>query len=166
MKRQRLIISITLHALLLMIVYVFQGVIFPYLRIDGLAPLLLPIVSTGVAVRQGRVAGGVSGLFAGLLCDISFNEPVGLFMVVLTLAGLIVGFMSDTVLTRGFGTYIFSCAAVLSFAAFVQLFPLLFFGGIPPYPLFTTALWQTVYSLLFAFPLWFIVRSLGYIADT
>ena len=158
-KTQLIIIASIFHALLLVTVYVFQGAILPYLRLNGLVPLLLPIVSTGVAITQGRVAGGVSGLVAGILCDISFNEPVGMFMIILTLAGLLVGFLADLVLTRGFVSYFCCCAAVLSFAAIAQLFPLLLFVGIPPGPLFSTALWQTLYSLAFAFPIWFFVRS-------
>ena len=158
-KMQMLMVSAIFHALLLTTMYMFQGAIFPYLRLNGLVPLLLPIVSTGVAVNQGRVAGGISGLVAGILCDISFNEPVGLFMMILTLAGLVVGFLADTVLTRGFVSYLCCCAAVLSFAAIVQLFPLLLFVRVAPAPLFSTALWQTVYSLAFAFPIWFFVRS-------
>ena len=150
-----------LHALLLMTVYVLQSVVFPYLKIYGLVPLLLPIVSTGVAVYQGRVAGGVAGLFAGILCDISFNHPVGVFAVLLTFTGLLVGFLADTVIARGVATYYIGCAVVLAISALAQLFPLMFFENVPSSPLFIVALWQTVYSLIFAFPIWFFVRALG-----
>jgi len=166
MKRRTLIASIILHALLIVTVYILQGIIFPYIRINGLVPLLLPIVTTGVAVRQGRTVGGIVGLFSGLLCDISFNEPVGLFMVVLTLMGIFVGALADTVLTRGFGAFILCCIAVLAFAAFVQMFSLLMFVGVQPSLLLMTALWQTVYSLVFAFPIWFFVRVIGRIVDS
>jgi len=161
MKRRTLIISISLHALLLITVYVFQGMIFPYLRIFGFAPLLLPLVSTGVAVYEGRFTGGVTGLFAGILCDISFNEPVGVFTVLLTMLGLLVGAMADTVIARGFATFFLCCAAVLVISALIQMFPLVSFLGVPPQNLIPTALWQTVYSLIFAFPIWFFVRALG-----
>jgi len=150
-----------LHALLLTTVYVFQGMIFPYLRLFGLAPLLLPIVCTGVAVCQGRVAGGVSGLFAGIFCDISLGNPTGLFTVVLTISGIAVGMLTDTVLTRKFGSFFLCSAAVLILSAFVQMFPLFFFQGVPIRLLLVTAAQQTVYSLVFTFPLWFFVRSLG-----
>ena len=161
MKRQKQVISLLLHALLMTTVYVFQGVIFPFLRLNGLVPLLLPLVCTGIAVRQGTTAGGISGLFAGMLCDVSFNESVGLFMLLLTLFGLVVGLLADTVFTRGFMTYFFCSAVVLAAASIVQMFPLLFFARVAPSPLFSTALGQTVYSLVFVVPLWFFVRSLG-----
>jgi len=160
-KRRTQIISISLHALLLMTIYVFQSMIFPYLRLFGFAPLLLPLVSTGVAVYEGRFTGGVTGLFAGILCDISFNEPVGLFTVLLTMLGLLVGTMADTVMARGFVTFFLCCAAVLAISALIQMFPLVSFEEVPLQNLMPTALWQTAYSLVFAFPIWFFVRALG-----
>jgi len=161
MKRRTLIVSIALHALLLMIVYIFQSMIFPYLRLAGLAPLLLPIVSTGVAVYEGRYTGGIMGIFAGILCDVSFHQPAGVFTVLLTFTGLLIGTLADTVIMRGFVTFFLSCVVVLAICALIQMFPLVFFEDVPPRLLWWTALWQTVYSLFFTLPIWFSVRSLG-----
>ncbi|MCL2045781.1 MAG: hypothetical protein FWG88_05295 [Oscillospiraceae bacterium] len=153
-------LSMIYHALLLMIVYLLQGMIFPYIKFYGLVPLLLPIVSTGVAINQGRIAGGVAGIFAGILCDMTFNEPAGVFTVLLTLTGLFVGLLADTVMARGIVTYFISCALVLAISAFAQMFPLLFFENTPSAPLITMATRQTFYSLVYAFPIWFFVRAL------
>jgi len=163
MKKQILIISILLHTLLLVVVYVFQGMIFPFMRLNGLVPLLLPIASTGVALYEGRDTGGITGLFAGILCDVSFNQPAGVFTVLLTLTGLIVGTLADTVVLSGFVTYYISCAAVLMISAFVQMFPLML---LPDYnmsilSLISVAIQQTIYSLILALPIWFFVRALG-----
>jgi len=163
MKKRILIISILLHTLLLVVVYVFQGMIFPFMRLNGLVPLLLPIASTGVALYEGRDTGGVTGLFAGILCDISFNQPAGVFTVLLTLSGLIVGTLADTVVLSGFVTYYICCGAVLVVSAFVQMFPLML---LPDYSvsllsLLPVAIQQTIYSLILAFPIWFFVRALG-----
>jgi len=135
--------------------------IFPYLRLAGLSPLLLPIVSTGVAVYEGRYTGGIMGIFAGILCDVSFNQPAGVFTVLLTFTGLLIGTIADTVIMRSFVTYFLSCTAVLAVSALIQMFPLVFFEDVPPRLLWATALWQTVYSLIFALPIWFSVRALG-----
>ena len=161
MKRRTIFVSMLLHFLLLMIIYVFQGMIFPYMRLTGLVPLLLPIASTGVAVYEGRSAGGIFGLFAGIFCDVSFNEPAGLFTVLLTLSGLLIGTMADSVITRRFATYILACALVLSVSAFAQMFPLMALNRAPLQPLLAMAIWQTVYSLFFAVPIWFFVQALG-----
>lgn len=163
MRKRDLIISIFLHTLLLVAVYVLQGVIFPYLRLNGLVPLLLPVAATGVALYEGRDIGGIVGLFAGILCDVSFNQPAGAFTVLLTLTGLIVGTLADTVILRGFVTYYLSCAAVLILAAFVQMFPLIIspFQSVPVQSLISLSIQQTIYSLILALPIWFFVRGLG-----
>jgi len=166
MKKRALLISILLHALLLMVVYVFQGVILPFLRLGGLVPLLLPIACTGAALYEGRETGGVVGLFAGILCDVSFNQPVGVFTVFLTVTGLIVGTLSDTVILRGFVTYYLCCAVVLVASAFLQMFPLM--AGVQRIPIqlmIGTAIQQTIYSLILALPIWFFIRALGRFSD-
>ncbi|MDR2599234.1 MAG: hypothetical protein LBC73_03055 [Oscillospiraceae bacterium] len=165
MRRKVLIVSILLHAALLITVYVFQGVILPFLRIGGLVPLLLPTAVAGVALYEGRYVGGLTGLFAGILCDISFNQPVGIFTVTLTVIGLSIGALSDAVILQGFATYYLMCAASLVICTFVQIVPLVVFLQIPFYALIGTAIGQLVYSLILAFPLWFFIRALGKRAD-
>ena len=160
-KRRDWIVLIALHALLLLTVYVFQGMIFPYMRIVGFIPLLLPIVCTGIAVNEGCHAGGISGLFAGILCDSSFNEPIGVFTVLLTFTGLFIGALVDTIVMRGFVTYIAACLAVLIISGIVQFFPYFMFEDIPYRALASVAFRQTVFSIFFAIPLWFFVRALG-----
>jgi len=163
MKKQVLIISIFLHALFLIMVYIFQGVLLPFIRINGLVPLLLPIACTGVALYEGRYVGGITGLFAGILCDISFNQPAGVFTVFLTLTGLFVGTLADAYILRGFVTYYISCGIVLVISAFVQMFPFVIIPDmtISIMAMVSTAIQQTIYSLIFAFPIWFAVRALG-----
>jgi len=162
LKKRALIISILLHSLLLITAYVFQGVIFPFVRVNGLVPLLLPITATGVALYRGRYAGGIVGLFAGVLCDISFNQPAGTFTVLLTFIGLFIGALADAYILRGFVTYYISVGAVLVVVAIVQVFPLIADSQleIPAYALIATAIQQTIYSLIFAFPMWFLVRAM------
>jgi len=163
MKKKSLIILILLHSLLLMVVYVFQGMIFPFMRLNGLVPLLLPTAAAGVALYEGRDIGGITGLFAGILCDISFNQPVGVFTVFLTITGLVVGTLADTVVLRGFVTYYIIIGIVLVVSAFVQVFPFLINldNNITIFILIPTAIEQTIYSLVLALPIWFFIRALG-----
>lgn len=165
MKRRKLwnrITPVFLHFLLLMTAFVFQGAIFPYLKLGGYVPLLLPVAVTGIALYEGRDIGGICGLFGGILCDISFNHPVGVFTVVLTLVGLGVGILSDTVILSGFVSFYLSAAAVLIIVAFVQMTPILALpNNVPIGVIITTATMQTFYALIFALPIWFAVRALG-----
>ena len=162
MNRRGWIFLVLLHALLLIIVYIFQGMIFPYIRVIGFVPLLLPIVCVGIAVNEGCHAGGIAGLFSGILCDASFIQPIGAFTVLLTLTGLFIGALFDSVVMRGFITYIFSCFIILILSAIIQIFPYVVFANIAPTTaMLSIAISQTFFSLIFAFPIWFFVRSLG-----
>ena len=159
-KKWAKIIIVTLYAALLLVVYIFQSMIFPFITIGGLVPLILPVVSTGIAVHGGRFAGGVSGLFAGIFTDLSFNQPLALYTVILTLAGVGVGTMAETIFSKKFGTYFIACVAVLVFCSVVNLLPLLFAGAASVLALFNHALWETVLSLIFIIPIWFAIRSI------
>ncbi|MCL2080015.1 MAG: hypothetical protein FWH17_09310 [Oscillospiraceae bacterium] len=161
-KRTVLVGTILLHTLLILLVYMFQGAIFPFLRIGGLVPLMLPVAVTGIALYEGRDMGGICGIFAGVLCDISFNQPVGTFTVLLTLVGLGIGILSEMIILSSFVTYYIGCAAVLTVCAFVQMIPVIAQqNDIPSSILMSTAIGQTTYSLIVAFPIWFFVRALG-----
>lgn len=156
------LVSILLHALLLIIVYIFQGAIFPFMRLGGLVPLLLPVVVAGVALYEGRDTGGICGLFAGILCDVSFNQPVGTFTLVLTMVGLLVGILSDAIILSGFVTYYITCAIVLVICAFVQITPHIAVpNDIPTSVILGRATAQTAYAMVLALPIWFAVRALG-----
>jgi hypothetical protein len=146
------------HILFIFAVFIVQSFIFPY--ISGLAamPVLLPLASVGIAMNEGGVSGGIAGLFAGAMCDISFNQPIAVFAVVLTAIGLLVGLMFDTVAAKGFPAYVISCAVALVVVAFVQMFTLLFFEGVPAPLLITAAGQQTLISLIFTVPMYFLQR--------
>jgi len=163
MKRKALFLSIIFHSLLLIVVYIFQGMIFPFVRLNGLIPLLLPIASTGIALYEGRDTGGIAGLFAGILCDVSFNQPIGVFTVFLTLSGLVVGTMADAAILPGFITYYISVAAVLILSAGIQMVPFIVSqsSNVTLAMMLPTAIEQTLYSLVLAFPIWFFVRAIG-----
>ena len=119
MKKKALVTLILMYSLFIISVYVFQGVIFPYMRLNGLVPLLLPVAATGIALYEGQYTGGIAGLFAGILCDVSFSQPAGVFTLFLTISGLLIGTLADTVILKGFITYYISCGIVLIISAFL-----------------------------------------------
>ena len=123
---------------------------------------MLPIAVVGIATFEGSFRGGGYGLFAGMLCDISFNQPVMVMTVTLTFVGIVVGLLSETIMARGFSD-VFSRAASprLFSTAFVSFFSLLFFSGVDIMALLRTAGSQTLYSMVFTIPIYFIVRSLA-----
>lgn len=161
MKKKRAPVDLITHILFIIVMYILQSMVFKYLPINGIFPVLLPVAVAGIATFEGSSRGGGYGLLAGMLCDISFNQPVIVMTVTFTLMGIIIGFLSETVMARGFPTFFISCLGALILTAFVSMFSLLFFTGVEFMALVRTGLMQTLYSMLFTFPVYFIVRALG-----
>ena len=149
------------HILFVIIIYIFQSMVFTYIPIDGIVPVLLPIAVVGIAMFEGSSSGGGYGLFAGMLCDVSFNQPVIIMTVVLTLVGIFVGILSETIMSPGFPTFFLCCLAALILTSFVSMFSLLFFSGVDMSALLKVGLKQILYSMIFIVPIYFFVRALG-----
>ncbi|MDR2357664.1 MAG: hypothetical protein LBD92_06265 [Oscillospiraceae bacterium] len=162
MKKRIVFVGILLHAFVLLAAYIAQALVFPYMSPTGIRPAILPLAAAGVAVFEGSTRGGLFGLFAGALCDMSFNQPISTLTLLFTLFGITAGFLSDIVMARGFPSYIVCCVAALALTAFTQMFALLFFEGLPLAALTKTAVLQTLYSLVFALPVYFAVKPLGH----
>lgn len=159
--RLKTLLTGLLYALVLIVLYFFQTAVFPYLPLFGVKPLILPVAVVGVALLEGVVSGGTFGLFAGILCDVSLNQPAITCTVILTVMGLAIGILSETVLAHGFPSYVFAAACALLALSLCQMFSLFVYGGVSFLPLLGTALRQTLYSLIFTLPLYYIVRLVG-----
>ena len=166
MRRQKLFIDILLHAVLILTVYMIQALVFPYITALRLVPLLLPLATVGTAVFEGRMRGGIFGVFAGIFCDVSFAQPVASMTVLLMLIGLIVGFLSETIMAKGFPAYFVCCVLALSAVSVVQMFSLVVFREIPVVVLLPTAGFEILFSMLFSIPLYFVSRRLGRVMQT
>ena len=149
------------YTLFLLTVYVFQGELFPHFPVYGFVPVLLPIAVVGTALFEGSVHGGVFGLFAGMLCDTAFNQPTIVLTVVFAVIGIAMGIASENVITKGFPSFLIGCFAALVLTAITQMFTLLFFDRVPVQILLVTAAIQTVYSMIFTLPMYYISRVLG-----
>ena len=165
MQRRKLFTDILLHAALILTAYVIQALVFPYITALRLTPLLLPLATVGTAVFEGRMRGGIFGVFAGIFCDVSFTQPVASMTVLLMLTGVIVGFLSETVIAHGFPAYLVCGLLALVASSFIQMFPLIFFQGIPALVLLPTASFEILFSMIFAVPLYFVSRRLGRLAQ-
>jgi len=140
--------SIVFHVVIIFLAYITQAHVMPYLNVFAV-PLLLPITAAAVAMYEGSTRGAVLGMFAGILCDISFLEPISRFMLLLTISGLVVGTLTDHVVARGFIPYLVISLIVLVTCAAVQIFVPLAFDGVAYEPLLKTALQQILMTLPF-----------------
>ena len=158
--------NVLLYIPLLLLAYILQGMVFSMLPIFGAKPLIIPLAVVGIALFGGYFRGGVFGLFAGILCDLSFNQPPIQFTVFLTIVGLLIGLAADMVLAKGFPTYFLCCLLTLLLSAFVQSFSLLFYYNCGFMTCLTTALIQAGYSLLFSLPVYLLSRSVSRVRRT
>jgi len=158
---KNLIVRILLHAAALALLYALQTMVFSRLRLFGVTPLLLPLAVVGVALFEGPSWGGGVGLGAGVLLDSAFSDSTVLFTILLTGLGMGVGLLSTYLLSRGFPSFFLCSAAALVVIALFQLFPHLVFFRQSPLALFQVAGLQTLYSILFTVPLYYLARALG-----
>ena len=157
-RKKRAILKVLRYGLFLLVLYILQGLIFSHFKIFGSVPMLFPMAVIGVALFAGINTGGVFGLFAGILCDISLNETAALFTITYTIIGLLIGTLSESVITRSMLSYCILSLLALMLTAFFQMFSLLFFVGERPELLVETAVIQTLVSLIFLFPIYAVTR--------
>ncbi len=156
--------SLLFHIMYAAVAFILQAMVFTRLPIMGVKPLILPVAVAVAAVYEGSARGAAVGLVCGMLCDLATNQPMIEFTLLLTLLGLAIGILSETMLTRGFPSCIVCSAVVLVICAFVQAFDLLFFDKVSFWPIGRTALIQTGYSLLFCLPAYWMARPISRIS--
>ena len=160
-ERKQTVRTVIIYAVFLIIVYILQAEVFTRIRILGCIPALLPLAAVGVAMLEGSGRGSVFGLFAGIFCDVSFNQPAALMTLTLTLVGWIVGRLAETVVRRGFLAFIVVSFCALLLVSFVQMFGQLFFEHAPAGALLKTALGQTLVTLIFTLPMYPVLKYLS-----
>ena len=84
-RRSLAIAAILITAILL------QSTVFSQLRLLGVRPELLYLVTIVIALNEGPNEGAVVGFIAGLAEDLLLNQPKGITALTLTLLGYAVG---------------------------------------------------------------------------
>ena len=149
-----------LRALILILLYILQTDVFTHLKISCACPLALPLAAVGFGLFDGGLTGGLWGLAAGILCDVSVGSGGG-FTVLLTLAGFFSGFLSEFLLAKGFPSFLTLSAATLLLCAFIQAAPAVAYRGMPLSSAAAAALIQTLYSLIFVLPVYWVSRGIS-----
>jgi len=160
-KHHDLLKKSLLYALLLIVSYLLQAIVFPWLPIFGAKPLVLPAAVCAIAIHEGMLRGGAFGLAAGVLCDAALNQPTILFTLLLMAVGVGVGFLSDRILSRGFPSCLLCTVLTLLLCTFLQILQPVFFGGASVFVALWVGLLQVLYSLLFAVPAYLAARSIS-----
>lgn len=149
-----------LRALILLLLYVLQTDVFTHLRINGICPLVLPLAAVGFGIFDGGLAGGLWGLAAGILCDLSVGNSFA-FTILLTLVGFFSGFLSEFILAKGFPSFFVLSAAALLICSAMQAFPSMAYAGIPSADGAIGILIQAAYSIIFVLPVYWVSRGIS-----
>lgn len=138
-----------------------QSMIFSRVMPLEVKSLFLPVLVVAIGLFEGGVWGGVLGLFAGLCCDSSISDSKVLFLILFSAFGFLSGLLADFFITRRFLSYLVLSAFALFITAFCQAIPLWIFHGTDPNSLFSVALLQTLWSLPFCVPAFFLTKTIA-----
>ena len=78
--------------ILIIICFVLQTALFPYIEIAGTAPDLMLILTVSFGLMRGRKEGMLVGFFCGFLYDLYFGYAIGPFMILYMILGYCNGF--------------------------------------------------------------------------
>ena len=124
-----------------------QQLVFPYLRIAGVHPFILPSLAAIAASFEGKREGPVYALVLGLVCDTLFTGAFPCFYaVVLTLSALLAGQAARRLIMPGA-----VCSLAVSAGALLltDLFNAVAYShGTPP----GEAMWLTAREILLSLP--------------
>ena len=153
--KRRKALKVLLYAVTLITLYLFQAVVFTQIRLLGVRPLIVPIAAVGMALFEGSRKGALYGLFAGILCDVAMAQPMIVFTIFTTLVGIVVGILSDSVLTRRFPSYLLCSIVAIVMLTAIQALGTALFAEVVMRDLVDVAWKQAAYSAVFILPLYF-----------
>ena len=155
------------YALMLTVLFILQNLIISRITVWGVHALIVPAAVVAVGLFEDGLWGGIVGLAAGYFSDMATGNVV-MFTVLLPAAGFFAGVLGKYMLHRGFMSYMTLALLVLALAAFCQMFKYLFLldgdakafyalylGGSSAWRVLRTGLIQTLWSLVWAVPVYF-----------
>ena len=154
-----------LYALYLLGFLLLQNVVFSHIAPFGVKAMFMPALVAAVALFEGGYRGGLFGLAAGFACDLFFFGQSVLFTVMFPVMGFAIGLLADFYLNRRFFTYAVLSVTALFLSAFAQMFSLLVYQGQGSWVLWRTAILQTLWSVPFIFPAYYICKIFPWKAE-
>ncbi|MDR0813103.1 MAG: hypothetical protein LBO63_03750 [Oscillospiraceae bacterium] len=155
--------------LLIAVVYILQGVIFPFLNVFKTIPMLLPMLAVAIGINEktppgskvGRERdwqGAAFGLIAGVLCDLANGGPPGIFTVMLTLIAIVAAAVDGDILRRGFWTFLLMSAGALVACGIAQALVYMLLLQLSPFSCIAVIFRQTLISLPFSPLVYFLAK--------
>ena len=149
MTRRMTTLKWVFYALWTLVFLLVQQLMFPYLRIAGVHPVILPSLAAIAASFEGKREGPVYALVLGLVCDTLFTGAFPCFYaVVLTLSALLAGQAARRLIMPGAVCSLAVSAGALLLTDLFNAVAFTYSHGTPP----GEAMWLTAREILLSLP--------------
>ena len=149
MTRRMTTLKWVFYALWTLVFLLVQQLVFPYLRIAGVHPFILPSLAAIAASFEGKREGPVYALVLGLVCDTLFTGAFPCFYaVVLTLSALLAGQAVRRLIMPGAVCSLAVSAGALLLTDLFNAVAFTYSHGTPP----GEAMWLTAREILLSLP--------------
>lgn len=149
MTRRMTTLKWVFYALWTLVFLLVQQLMFPYLRIAGVHPFILPSLAAIAATFEGKREGPVYALVLGLVCDTLFTGAFPCFYaVVLTLSALLAGQAARRLIMPGAVCSLAVSAGALLLTDLFNAVAFTYSHGTPP----GEAMWLTAREILLSLP--------------
>ena len=149
MTRRMTTLKWVFYALWTLVFLLVQQLMFPYLRIAGVHPFILPSLAAIAASFEGKREGPVYALVLGLVCDTLFTGAFRCFYaVVLTLSALLAGQAARRLIMPGAVCSLAVSAGALLLTDLFNAVAFTYSHGTPP----GEAMWLTAREILLSLP--------------
>ena len=149
MTRRMTTLKWVFYALWTLVFLLVQQLVFPYLRIAGVHPFILPSLAAIAASFEGKREGPVYALVLGLVCDTLFTGAFPCFYaVVLTLSALLAGQSARRLIMPGAVCSLAVSAGALLLTDLFNAVAFTYSHGTPP----GEAMWLTAREILLSLP--------------
>ncbi len=142
------------YALYMLLVLVFQTMLFSQLRPLGVCSMFLPAAVAAVGMFEGAIPGAVFALVLGFFADMAFVENTVAFTILFPAISFATSFISRFFINRRFFAYMVVAAVALAVTAVVQMIKTAVIDAWSAI-MIPTALFQVIWSLPLAAAVYF-----------
>jgi rod shape-determining protein MreD len=152
-------VRVVIVAALILLNYILQTTVLGYIEIIGVKPNTSLILIIAYAMTRGDVEGAVVGLFTGLVQDLFFSDALGHYALLGALLGFLCGKpFKDFYREHPLLPILLTGVGVLAYEFVFYVSAFLLEGKVDlPYYFSRTILPETVYTLIFAIPVYQII---------
>lgn len=109
----------------MILIQFMQDTVLARFAVLGVKTLFVPAAITAVGFHEGGFRGGLYGLLAGFLCDMTYAENTVLFTLLFPALGFVSGMAADFALNRSYMAYLVAAFVCLLATGAAQSFRVL-----------------------------------------